>query len=48
MKSAQLPVRNKAPAAARFDVLATLIENYEAKVWPIEAPDPVEANPTLS
>jgi HTH-type transcriptional regulator/antitoxin HigA len=29
--------------AARFDVLAALIENYEAKHWPIEAPDPVEA-----
>ena len=31
------------PAAERFDVLAALIENYEAKHWPIEAPDPVEA-----
>ena len=30
-------------AAERFDVLAALIENYEAKHWPIEAPDPVEA-----
>jgi HTH-type transcriptional regulator/antitoxin HigA len=30
-------------AAARFDVLATLIEAYEAKAWPIEAPDAVEA-----
>ena len=29
--------------AARFDVLSALIEHYEAKVWPIEAPDPVEA-----
>ncbi|MGA3401455.1 MAG: helix-turn-helix domain-containing protein [Acetobacteraceae bacterium] len=29
--------------AERFDVLAALIENYETKYWPIEAPDPVEA-----
>lgn len=31
------------PEADRFDILAALIETYEAKVWPIEAPDPVEA-----
>ncbi len=31
------------PEAERFDVLAALIENYEAKHWPIEAPDAVEA-----
>jgi HTH-type transcriptional regulator / antitoxin HigA len=31
------------PDADRFDVLATLIEVYEAKHWPIEAPDAVEA-----
>lgn len=31
------------PEAERFDVLAALIENYETKYWPIEAPDPVEA-----
>lgn len=31
------------PEAERFDVLATLIEAYEAKHWPIEAPDPVSA-----
>ena len=31
------------PEAARFDVLSALIENYEAKHWPIEAADPVEA-----
>jgi HTH-type transcriptional regulator/antitoxin HigA len=29
--------------ADRFDVLATLIEAYEAKRWHIEAPDPVSA-----
>jgi HTH-type transcriptional regulator/antitoxin HigA len=31
------------PQAARFDVLATLIEAYEAKHWPIDPPDPVSA-----
>jgi HTH-type transcriptional regulator/antitoxin HigA len=31
------------PDADRFDVLATLIEAYEAKHWPIDPPDPVEA-----
>jgi len=31
------------PEAERFDVLAALIENYEAAHWPIEAPDAVEA-----
>ena len=30
-------------AAERFDVLAALIELYEARHWPIEAPDPVDA-----
>lgn len=29
--------------AARFDVLAALIEHYEARHWPIAAPDPVDA-----
>lgn len=31
------------PAADRFDVLAALIEAYEAKHWPIEPADPIEA-----
>ncbi|TPM45462.1 type II toxin-antitoxin system HigA family antitoxin [Mesorhizobium sp. B2-2-3] len=31
------------PDGDRFDVLATLIEAYEDKHYPIEAPDPVEA-----
>jgi HTH-type transcriptional regulator/antitoxin HigA len=31
------------PAADRFDVLATLIEAYEAKHWPIDPPDPIDA-----
>jgi HTH-type transcriptional regulator/antitoxin HigA len=31
------------PEADRFDVLAALIEGYEAKRWPIDPPDAVEA-----
>jgi HTH-type transcriptional regulator / antitoxin HigA len=31
------------PGAERFDVLATLIEAYEAHHWPIEPADPVDA-----
>lgn len=31
------------PEADRFDVLAALIEAYEARYWPIEPPDPVSA-----
>lgn len=31
------------PEGARLDVLVTLIEAYEARRWPIEAPDPIEA-----
>jgi HTH-type transcriptional regulator/antitoxin HigA len=31
------------PAADRFDVLAALIAEYEARHWPIDAPDPVAA-----
>lgn len=30
-------------AADRFDLLALVIEDYEAKRWPIEPPDPVDA-----
>ena len=30
-------------AADRLEVLVTLVEAYEAKRWPIEAPDPVAA-----
>lgn len=37
------PPQPDTPEAARFDVLAALIESYEAKHWPIEAPDPVAA-----
>ncbi|HEX4080875.1 MAG TPA: helix-turn-helix domain-containing protein [Rhizomicrobium sp.] len=35
--------RRSTKQAARFDVLAALIEAYEARHWPIEASDPVEA-----
>ena len=31
------------PEADRFDVLAALIEGYEAKHWRIDPPDPVDA-----
>ncbi len=31
------------PEGDRFDVLAGLIEGYETRHWPIEAPDPVTA-----
>jgi HTH-type transcriptional regulator/antitoxin HigA len=30
-------------AADRFDLLALVIEDYERKRWPIDAPDPVDA-----
>jgi HTH-type transcriptional regulator/antitoxin HigA len=33
----------RTPEGDRFDVLATLIESYEDKHYPIEALDPVEA-----
>ena len=29
--------------ADRFDLLALVIADYEAKHWPIESPDPIEA-----
>ena len=31
------------PAGDRFEVMLTLVEAYEAKHFPIEAPDPIEA-----
>jgi HTH-type transcriptional regulator/antitoxin HigA len=31
------------PPADRFDLLALVIEDYEAKHWPIDPPDPIEA-----
>ena len=35
--------RRGSAAADRFDVLAALIEAYEAKRWPVDPPDAVEA-----
>jgi|ERR1043166_771515 HTH-type transcriptional regulator/antitoxin HigA len=29
--------------ADRFDLLALVLEDYESKHWPIEAPDPIDA-----
>lgn len=37
------PPRKRTPEADRFDVLATLIEAYERKRWPIDPPAPVDA-----
>jgi HTH-type transcriptional regulator / antitoxin HigA len=31
------------PEGDRLDVLVTLIEAYEARCWPIESPDPIDA-----
>ena len=31
------------PEAYYFQILAMLIEDYEGKRWPIDAPDPIEA-----
>lgn len=31
------------PEGDRLDILVTLVEAYEAKHWPIGAPDPIEA-----
>ena len=31
------------PEGDRLDVLVTLVEAYEAKHWPIDPPDPIEA-----
>lgn len=31
------------PEGNHFEILAMLIEDYESKHWPVEAPDPVEA-----
>ena len=35
------------PEGERLDLLATLVEAYEAKRWPIDAPDPIEAIRTI-
>ena len=39
----QNPPSARTPAADRFDLLATVIEAYEAKHWPIEPGDPIDA-----
>jgi len=39
----ELEPKRGTPEADRFDVSAALIEAYEAKHWPIDPPDPVEA-----
>ena len=31
------------PDSQRFDVLASLVEHCEARVWPLDLPNPVEA-----
>ncbi|MBA4143883.1 MAG: hypothetical protein H0X43_13085 [Nitrosospira sp.] len=31
------------PEARHFEVLAMLIEDYEEKHWPVDAPEPIEA-----
>jgi len=35
--------RKGSAAADRLQVLVTLVESYEAKRWPIEPPDPIDA-----
>jgi len=35
--------RQRTPDGDRLDVLATLVEAYEQKHFPIDAPDPIEA-----
>lgn len=37
------PPKRGTPQADRFDVLADLIEVYEAKCWPVAPPDPIDA-----
>ena len=37
------PPKRGTPAADRFDLLALVIEDYERKHWPIEAPSPIAA-----
>jgi HTH-type transcriptional regulator/antitoxin HigA len=37
------PPKKGTPEADRFDLLAAVIEAYEAKHWPIEPADPIDA-----
>jgi HTH-type transcriptional regulator / antitoxin HigA len=41
--SALMEAEDGTPAGDRLDVLATLIEAYEAEHYPIETPDPIAA-----
>ena len=36
-------MRQRAPEGDRLEILTALAENYEAKHFPVELPDPVEA-----
>ena len=36
-------IEDDSPEGDRLDVLVTLVESYEEKHFPIEAPDPIEA-----
>ncbi len=38
-----MEAKKGSPGADRLDVLATLVEAYEERRFPIEAPDPIEA-----
>jgi HTH-type transcriptional regulator/antitoxin HigA len=38
-----MDARPNTPEGDRLDVLATLVEAWEEKHWPIDSPDPVEA-----
>ena len=38
-----MSARRDTPAGERLDVLVTLVEAFERKYYPLDAPDPVEA-----
>lgn len=38
-----MDARSNTPEGDHLDVLVTLVEAWEAKHWPIDSPDPVEA-----
>jgi len=40
---ALMPAKSGSPEGERLDVLVTLVQAYEAKHFPMELPDPVEA-----
>ena len=40
---ALMDARENTPEGDRLDVLATLVETYEGKAFPLDLPDPVEA-----